>query len=373
MKRLMLATAMLIVGSLTMIGSALAETTKICVPEKPSKPVLSASAKNECPTKSATKYETETLPSSAELEVLDKILPHVKYEQKGVAGKPTVQFSGVNVQVVDGEGKTASINGEGNLIIGYDENPNGHTQTGSHDLILGEEQTFTSFAGLVAGKSNVIDGEYASVTGGVGNSASGIYSAVTGGATNTASGVASSVTAGEENAASGKKASVDGGKKNAARELYASVSGGFENLASGFSASVTAGFKNTASGEGASVSAGDEDIASGKYASVSGGGGSEDTSNRATGELASISGGVAGTASGIDSSVSGGLFNTASGESASIDGGQLNLAEGPLSWIGGGASNTVQVAGTVGSTFGGFGVTVGREIEGCGGSPGLVC
>ena len=60
----------------------------------------------------------------------------------GIDGKPTVQGSAANVQLVNGEGKTASANGEGNLVIGYDENGGGHAQTGSHDLILGEEQTF---------------------------------------------------------------------------------------------------------------------------------------------------------------------------------------------------------------------------------------
>ena len=32
----------------------------------------------------------------------------------------------MNVQVVNGEGKTASVNGEGNLVIGYDEDAAGN-------------------------------------------------------------------------------------------------------------------------------------------------------------------------------------------------------------------------------------------------------
>ncbi len=43
-----------------------------------------------------------------------------------------MQFSGVNVQVVSGAGETnAAVNGEGNLVIGYDENPGKHEQSGS--------------------------------------------------------------------------------------------------------------------------------------------------------------------------------------------------------------------------------------------------
>jgi hypothetical protein len=83
--------------------------------------------------------------TAEEEATLKSVLPHIKYVASGVDGKPTVQFSGVNVQIVNGEGKTASVNGEGNLVIGYDENTeNKHAQTGSHDLILGEQQTFIS-------------------------------------------------------------------------------------------------------------------------------------------------------------------------------------------------------------------------------------
>jgi hypothetical protein len=56
-------------------------------------------------TKVSVKYKSEALPGSAELQKLDKLLPHVNYVESGVGGKPTIQFSGVNVQVVNGEGK----------------------------------------------------------------------------------------------------------------------------------------------------------------------------------------------------------------------------------------------------------------------------
>lgn len=45
----------------------------------------------------------------------------------------TVEFSGVNVQVVSGSGSTdGAINGRGNLIVGHDEGPG--SKTGSHNL-----------------------------------------------------------------------------------------------------------------------------------------------------------------------------------------------------------------------------------------------
>jgi len=42
--------------------------------------------------------------SGSELETLKSLLPHLKFIDAGVGGKPTVQFSGLNVQVVNGEG-----------------------------------------------------------------------------------------------------------------------------------------------------------------------------------------------------------------------------------------------------------------------------
>src|SRR5438067_2126009 len=48
------------------------------------------------------------------------------YVASGVGGKPTVVFAAVNVQVVSGSGATdGAVNGKGNLVLGYDENPSG--------------------------------------------------------------------------------------------------------------------------------------------------------------------------------------------------------------------------------------------------------
>jgi hypothetical protein len=226
LQRLIVASVALIVASLTMVAGAGAEATKICVPEKPGKPVLSASAKNECPTKSATKYKAEELPGQAELEALNQTLPHIKYVESGVASKPTIQFSGVNLQIVNGLGKTESVNGEGNLIIGYDEDLEKFPQTGSHNLVLGVEQSFTSYGGIVAGERNAIDGSFDSVTGGEGNKASGIYASVSGGTANVASELASSVSGGAQNVANAESSWVGGGRLNTAAGAFSSVFGG---------------------------------------------------------------------------------------------------------------------------------------------------
>jgi hypothetical protein len=109
------------------------------------------------------------------------------YVATGVGGKATVQFSGVNAPVVNGSGSETTINGEGNLVIGY--NPSPGTQTGSHNLLLGTGgQSDTSYGGIDVGFNNVINNPSASVLGGTGTKASGPGATVTGGFRNNATG-----------------------------------------------------------------------------------------------------------------------------------------------------------------------------------------
>ena len=93
---------------------------------------------------------------------------------------------GLNVQVINGSGKETTINGTGNLIIGYDESPG--TQTGSHNLLLGgTTNSYTSYGGIVGGgHNNTISGPYASVLDGAENTAAGTSSVIviTGGHSN---------------------------------------------------------------------------------------------------------------------------------------------------------------------------------------------
>jgi hypothetical protein len=115
----------------------------------------------------------------------------------------TLTFSGANLYVNNGAGATASTNGYGNLVIGYNEDIYGPSaRTGSHNLVVGPEHSWTSYGGLIAGYNNTVTGAYSSVTGGNYNTASGEYSSVSGGYTNTASGYFSSVSGGNARTAS---------------------------------------------------------------------------------------------------------------------------------------------------------------------------
>jgi len=102
-----------------------------------------------------------------------------------IGDRPTVQFSGVNVQIVNGTGSETTLNGEGNLVIGYNQGAGPPQQTGSHNLVLGTaNQTYTSYGGILAGSSNTISQPEASVLGGYSNVANDPFSMVAGGCDN---------------------------------------------------------------------------------------------------------------------------------------------------------------------------------------------
>jgi hypothetical protein len=287
-----LASVVLVAAFLTMAGSAWAEASTYCVKAtKVGKKHTGGWTNATCTAVSAThegKYE-KIQPSSLsepEQQELKALLKYTKVLPSGVGGKPTVQVSGANVQIVNGESKTATSNGAGNLVIGYDENAGAHAQTGSHDLILGEEQTYTSYAGILAGKKNTISAPFASVTGGLFNTASGEAASVSSGEGNTASAVVSSVSGGGLNKATFKEASVSGGFASEASGENASVSGGVNNKATAIFASVSGGDFNTATGGEGSISGGDTNTASGTFSWVGGG-----ASNNAKANVSSIFGG----------------------------------------------------------------------------------
>jgi hypothetical protein len=84
----------------------------------------------------------------------------------GVGGKPTVEFSAVNVQIVSGLGSTdggGSVNGKGNLVVGYAENPGSLARTGSNNLIVGADNGWEGFGSIVGGFGNDAIGGFESV------------------------------------------------------------------------------------------------------------------------------------------------------------------------------------------------------------------
>lgn len=179
------------------------------------------------------------------------------FVSSGVGGKPTVQFSTVNVQVIDGTGSESTLNGTGNLIVGYDEKPG--IQTGSHNLLLGGSNSYSSYGGIVAGLTNSIANAYASVLGGSSNNASGANSSVLGGFANKASANSASIVGGCSNFAGSGSFTVNASCLNASEHPfgYLAVLGGIGNQVEATAATVAGGEKNTARNTAASILGGD--------------------------------------------------------------------------------------------------------------------
>ena len=278
---------------LGLAGGALASSVSLCVPSRAGQAVTSGGpSPGRC--NAGTKV---ALPAgNADQQTLISILPYIKFVPSGIAAKPTIKFHGANVQIVNGTGLTESVNGRGNLVLGYDEHSSFNPQMSSHDLILGQNHSFTGYAQLIAGFQNTASGDYATVLGDT-NAASGRYASVTGGQFNSAQHTASSVTGGELNNAYASYSSVTGGEFNEATDPDSAILGGCKNL----------------TGTGSNGWIAECDPAD----TVSGG-----VTNKAGGSGASVSGGISNNAVGFEASISGGELNTASGGVSSVSGGR---------------------------------------------------
>lgn len=207
-----------------------------------------------------------------ESDRLRRILRHLRFEPRPTPGGgtlPTLVVTGANLQIVNGLGATnghsddpastdpdeVRTNGLGNLIVGYNEWGDDPTRRGSHNVVVGTDLDYSSFGGLVVGRSSEIAAPFASVSGGRGR----------------ALGIASSVSGGD-GVASGD---------------FSTITGGLSGIASGYGASVLGGDNNEAAGEGAVIVAGEGNFAGGIQSTVLGG-----RAHRALGPRTAIGGGV---------------------------------------------------------------------------------
>ena len=208
----------------------------------------------------------------------------------------TLILTGANLQIVSGQGSTdAEPNGLGNLIVGYDEarTDGAGVKSGSHMLVLGSENSYSSFGGIVGGRANVVSADYASVIGGVENRGSGVFGVVLGGRSGEASGTLAVVGGGQGALASGEAASVCGGLLNRATGQFSVVGGGSTNVVSGPTSTIVGGAGNRVTAEGASVLGGQANLATGDFSVIDGGMG-----NRTDGPSSVVGGGRDRTATG---------------------------------------------------------------------------
>jgi hypothetical protein len=153
------------------------------------------------------------------VNVLERKLTHVT-SVTGAGDLPEVVITGANLRLVNGLRATATTNGLGNLLVGYNESREGeNVRTGSHNVVVGQGHNFSSFGGLVVGRQNEISGAFAAVSGGFDNTASGASAAVSGGIFNRARGASAAVSGGFDNTASANATAVCGGQGNTASGL----------------------------------------------------------------------------------------------------------------------------------------------------------
>lgn len=219
-----------------------------------------------------------------------------------------VIFNGVNVLVQSGSGFTDgvgiygeegfTVNGNGNVIVGYDEafGEPADEKIGSHNIILGRGHTYKGYASLLGGEDNLAEGCGATTLGGFGNKGSdartvtlggemndsnGRYSVIIGGQRNVTTPKGSIILGGRDNQAggdvsgtqtfSGKGSAILGGAENSTERPYSAVLAGFGNLANGKRSAITGGSRNVTDTDQASVGGGVQNVSRGINAAVAGG------------------------------------------------------------------------------------------------------
>lgn len=224
---------------------------------------------------------TEINSSIVDIEANTVLALDGKLTLSTINGFETAEFTDINVQINNGSDSTGGVvNGLGNLTIGYNEtnaaaqefcsNPNELTEpdcinngddwlvnvrSGSHNLVLGNQNSYTSHSGIIAGQDNVSNSLFSSVLGGRNNRVDTEWSVVVGGRTNVV----------RPNVLTGPYSSILGGFQNIVFGTYSTISGGQSNTASSYFSSVSGGQTNSASGDHSSVSGGDTRSAIGAH------------------------------------------------------------------------------------------------------------
>jgi hypothetical protein len=128
--------------------------------------------------------------------VLTELAKYVTVEKGELAGVkgPHLVLTGVNLHVRSGRNATndgGALSGLGNLIVGYNEAQStpvvydgegcDRTLTGSHNIVTGTGNLFTSYGGVVVGSNHCLTSPNSSILAGDTNEAHGLNSAILGG------------------------------------------------------------------------------------------------------------------------------------------------------------------------------------------------
>ncbi len=252
-----------------------------------------------------------------------EILSHmsIEYLEDGKGGQvKTIRFTGVNVQIVNGLDSTESINGVGNLIVGYQELGNEREpddRTGSHYVVVGRRHNYSQFGGIVAGESNISAAKYGCASAGRRNKADGQWSATLGGGFNRAGSDQAVVVGGDFNFAGSSSAVIVGGSGNHAvppgpgsSATKAVVVGGFDNRSMGQGSVIVGGRYNETSANYSGILAGTNNTClgdsqgGGSFSAIVGG----ESNSTGLGDAATVGGGLNRGVSGSHDWSAGSLF-----------------------------------------------------------------
>ena len=207
---------------------------------------------------------TQIVELQGQVEALEAAVVPGLSDHVSVVDDETLLVSGVNLQLVNGLGQTSTANGSGNLIVGYNESDSTTIERGgSHNLVLGRWNQYSSFSGIVHGLHNAVLND---------------ESAVIAGSNNVVSGVRSAVLGGDQNTASGNKVVTIGGVNNEAKGSVTVVVGGNENTADGEASIILGGAGTQSLGSQNAVLGGGGNLADGYRGAVVGGQGNQTAS-----------------------------------------------------------------------------------------------
>ena len=272
--------------------------------------------------------------TSAQSGLLNGLMQYVSVD----SNNHNITVGGANLQVTNGTtGSMAysghTVNGLGNIILGFNESsmpPNpAVTRTGSHNLVIGTGNEYTSHHCIVGGWNSKVTHTRSSVISGYMNEASGPSTCVISGVYNRATANNSVVLGGEENETVGSgvvgaiNSVIVGGNRNIATGAATSLLGGNRNEVAGKNATIAGGAKNVCGGVAATLIGGEENISTANYAAAVGG-----TQLKADGEHCVTLGGRRNKATGTSSVIVGGMNSGSGGFYAATLGGLANFTLG---------------------------------------------
>ena len=167
-----------------------------------------------------------------------------------------VVFYDTNVLIQNGTGSTDTVNGKGNLVVGYSRLDGSMDRGGSHNVVVGDFHDFTGHSSVVAGTDNQVTASNAVAIGGMGARVTADYAVTVGGLYNAASAQYAAALGGGYNSAAGANSVAVGGYNNTAAATFSMAAGGQINEAAGDYAMVAGGTMHAVEGEAETIAGG---------------------------------------------------------------------------------------------------------------------